>query len=79
MATYQASCLCQAVNFKLTGEPFRFAVCHCSNCKVAGGSAFMTNAFFKSQVSMGATQKGIPYLADMDYPYPEHEGYERPG
>ncbi|TEB33087.1 DUF636 domain-containing protein [Coprinellus micaceus] len=49
MATYQASCLCQAVNFELTGEPFRFAVCHCHNCKVAGGGAFMTNAFFKSQ------------------------------
>lgn len=57
MVAYQGSCLCEAVNFELTGEPFRYAICHCYNCKVSGGGGFMANAFFKSQV--GSTLHGI--------------------
>ncbi|KAJ7625488.1 Mss4-like protein [Roridomyces roridus] len=40
------SCLCQKVRFTVTGNPYSYAVCHCSNCKKSAGSAFMTNAFF---------------------------------
>ncbi|KAJ6581783.1 Mss4-like protein [Mycena capillaripes] len=40
------SCLCRKVRFKVVGDPFSYAVCHCINCKKFSGSAFMTNAFF---------------------------------
>ncbi len=33
-------CLCGAVRYKSTGAPFRQLVCHCSDCKRSGGSAF---------------------------------------
>ncbi|KAJ7622912.1 Mss4-like protein [Mycena polygramma] len=41
------SCLCGRIRFTVVGEPFYYAVCHCSNCKKFAGSAFMTNAFFR--------------------------------
>ncbi|KAJ7931673.1 Mss4-like protein [Mycena leptocephala] len=44
------SCLCRKIRFTVVGEPFSYAVCHCSNCKKFAGSAFMTNAFFGSNV-----------------------------
>jgi hypothetical protein len=33
-------CLCGAVRYKSTGAPSRQFVCHCSDCKRSGGSAF---------------------------------------
>ncbi|KAJ7504214.1 Mss4-like protein [Mycena galericulata] len=45
-AQRSGSCLCQKVRFIVSGDPFQYAVCHCSNCKKFTGSAFMTNAFF---------------------------------
>ncbi|RXW17087.1 hypothetical protein EST38_g8760 [Candolleomyces aberdarensis] len=47
--SYQGECLCGAVAFELQGEPFHYVICHCKNCKQAGGGAFMANAFFKPQ------------------------------
>ncbi|KAF9054707.1 DUF636 domain-containing protein [Panaeolus papilionaceus] len=55
---YNASCLCKAVKFTLTGEPFHFVLCHCSNCKQTSGSGFLANAMFKPQqisITKGAT------------------------
>ncbi|KAJ2924714.1 hypothetical protein H1R20_g12374, partial [Candolleomyces eurysporus] len=46
---YQGECLCGAVAFELQGEPFLYVICHCKNCKQAGGGAFMANAFFEPQ------------------------------
>lgn len=48
---YHGSCLCHKVQYELTGEPFTFFVCHCVNCRKATGSAFMSNGFFKPDVS----------------------------
>ncbi|KII85289.1 hypothetical protein PLICRDRAFT_94852 [Plicaturopsis crispa FD-325 SS-3] len=45
--SHKGSCLCKKVQFEVTGKPFTFFVCHCSNCKKASGSAFMANVFFK--------------------------------
>jgi hypothetical protein len=33
-------CLCGAVRYTSTGAPYRRFVCHCSDCKRSGGSAF---------------------------------------
>ena len=33
-------CLCGAVRYRSTGEPYRRFVCHCRDCQRAGGSAF---------------------------------------
>jgi len=49
-SAYRGSCLCNSVEYEITGEPFTFFVCHCNNCKKASGAAFMSNAFFKSNV-----------------------------
>lgn len=46
---YHGSCLCNSVQYEITGEPFTFLVCHCNNCKKASGTAFMANAFFKPE------------------------------
>ncbi|KAJ7066439.1 Mss4-like protein [Mycena amicta] len=44
--TRLGSCLCKKIRFSVVGDPFSYAVCHCTNCKKFAGSAFMTNAFF---------------------------------
>ncbi|KAF5376965.1 hypothetical protein D9615_007232 [Tricholomella constricta] len=46
---YHGSCLCDSVQFTMTGEPFTYFVCHCKNCQKSSGSAFMANAFFKPE------------------------------
>jgi len=33
-------CLCGAVRYRSTGEPYRQFVCHCRDCQRSGGSAF---------------------------------------
>ncbi|KAJ6514956.1 hypothetical protein C8R47DRAFT_1089183 [Mycena vitilis] len=45
------SCLCSRIRFTVVGEPFYYAVCHCSNYKKFAGSAFMTNAFFRPDMA----------------------------
>jgi len=60
-----ASCLCGKACFTVTGDPFFYAVCHCSNCKKFSGSAFMTNAFFRPhQVSVTAGEDVIRKYQD---------------
>ena len=43
--TIHGSCLCDTVNYQITG-PFRvFQYCHCSRCRKITGSAFSPNIF----------------------------------
>ncbi|KAF5353080.1 hypothetical protein D9758_008745 [Tetrapyrgos nigripes] len=46
-ATHEGSCLCGGIQFTVTGDPFLYILCHCTNCKKASGSAFLANAWFK--------------------------------
>ena len=41
--TYNGSCLCNKVKFKITGAITNIIYCHCSKCRKAQGSAFATN------------------------------------
>lgn len=40
---YQGGCLCEKVQFEITGEIQDIVYCHCSRCRKAQGSAFATN------------------------------------
>lgn len=41
--SYQGSCFCGAVKFKVTGEPVGMGYCHCESCR--NWSAGRVNAF----------------------------------
>ena len=43
--TLTGSCLCGAVQFRVTGEPARFLHCHCSRCRKATGTGHASNLF----------------------------------
>ncbi len=41
---YQGSCLCGGVQYEYHGEISEIAICHCSQCRRAQGTPFVTNA-----------------------------------
>jgi hypothetical protein len=43
MSSYTANCLCEGVQFRITGELAPIQVCHCSQCRRAQGTPFATN------------------------------------
>lgn len=45
------SCLCKAVQFKLTDKPQNKVLCHCDNCGRTSGVGFMANSFYNESVS----------------------------
>ncbi|KAG5715988.1 hypothetical protein E4T56_gene18075 [Termitomyces sp. T112] len=64
---YHGSCLCRAIQYTITGEPFTFYVCHCVNCRKSSGSAFLSNGFFKKeQVKVTKGSDHIRVYHDMD-------------
>ena len=66
MTGYTGSCLCEAVKYRVEGEPLRTAQCHCDDCRRATGSTFATNVFFNLEsltVIQGST-KSFEHTAD---------------
>ncbi|KAF9466911.1 DUF636 domain-containing protein [Collybia nuda] len=64
-STHRGSCLCGAIKYEITGDPFTYLVCHCINCKKATGSPFMANAFFKTdQLSITQGKETIKNFRD---------------
>lgn len=45
MTAYSGGCLCGAVRFTVSGPFQRFALCYCSRCRKATGSAHASNLF----------------------------------
>jgi hypothetical protein len=41
---YKGSCLCQRVQYEVTGEIGDFGYCHCTSCRKASGTAHAANA-----------------------------------
>ena len=44
----KGSCPCGAPGFNLTGTPAALELCHCSRCRKASGSAFLSEFVFKA-------------------------------
>ncbi|HIF61002.1 MAG TPA: GFA family protein [Rhodospirillales bacterium] len=66
MTKITGGCLCGAIRYKIDGEPFRTANCHCDDCRKATGSAYATNLFFKEEQIkiLQGTPKKFEHLAD---------------
>ncbi|KAJ5191102.1 uncharacterized protein N7498_010087 [Penicillium cinerascens] len=43
----KGSCLCQRVQYEVTGPPKMRLLCHCDNCRKVTGSTFMANALYR--------------------------------
>lgn len=43
----EGGCVCGAVRFKVTGEPSRVTICHCTWCQRRTGTAFGTEVVFE--------------------------------
>lgn len=48
MNNIEIKCLCGSVVLKLTGEPVVQAYCHCDDCQVAHGAAYVATAAYPS-------------------------------
>ncbi|WP_431298503.1 GFA family protein [Tabrizicola sp. BL-A-41-H6] len=46
METVTGGCLCGAVRFIATGQPWRVGVCHCLDCRKHHGALFHASAIF---------------------------------
>ena len=44
---HEGSCACRAIGYRVTGNPMRASVCHCTFCQRRTGSAFAILAVFK--------------------------------
>ena len=49
MSNFSGSCLCGAVQYKSTSDPLIVQNCHCTDCRKAYGSVYMTNVFIKEE------------------------------
>ena len=49
----EGGCLCGAVRYSVTGEPLRSGICHCTDCRQAGGSAFSFYAIWPREAFTG--------------------------
>jgi hypothetical protein len=45
--TTHGGCLCGAVRYEATGEPYNVTHCHCEDCRRSSGAAFVTWASFR--------------------------------
>ncbi len=45
--TIHGGCLCGAVRYEVTGEPYNVTHCHCTDCRRCSGAAFVTWASFR--------------------------------
>lgn len=42
-------CLCGALRYRATGEPFKGGLCHCADCRKVTGSAFLAYADWRPE------------------------------
>jgi hypothetical protein len=46
MPDHAGGCLCGAVRFRVSGEPYRVGICHCLDCRKHHGALFHASAIF---------------------------------
>jgi hypothetical protein len=46
MPDHAGGCLCGAVSFRVSGEPYRVGICHCLDCRKHHGALFHASAIF---------------------------------
>ncbi len=49
MAQHTGGCLCGAVRFEATGQPYRVGICHCLDCRKHHGALFHASAIFPAE------------------------------
>lgn len=49
METSEIQCLCGAVKLKISGEPIAQFYCHCHDCQIIHGGAYVQRAMYQSQ------------------------------
>ncbi len=47
--SHDGGCLCGAVRYTVTGEPFRANICHCRACQKRSGSSFGISTYFREE------------------------------
>ncbi len=70
----QGSCLCNAVDWELSGQCERMQNCHCSRCRRARSAAFATNAFYKKDRL--AWTRGHEEVASYSLPHAKRFGQD---
>lgn len=46
---HAGGCLCGAVRYTVTGDPFLVGICHCADCRKESGASFVTYAKWPRQ------------------------------
>ena len=46
---HEGGCFCGAVRYRVSGEPFRANICHCTNCQKRTGSSFGISTYFREE------------------------------
>ncbi|KAK1968929.1 hypothetical protein LY78DRAFT_690911 [Colletotrichum sublineola] len=67
MASYQGHCNCGSMKVTLSKKPDNVVVCHCTNCKRAGGGPYSMNFFVDDgQWEIEDSQKTLTEYLDLN-------------
>lgn len=64
--THEGGCLCGDVRYRVTGDPLRVTVCHCTFCQRVTGTAFLVEPIIGQQnvALAGAPPKTYDHVSD---------------
>jgi hypothetical protein len=49
MTIRSGGCLCGAVRYTVRGEPYRYGICHCADCRKESGSVLVVYAHWRTE------------------------------
>jgi hypothetical protein len=71
----KATCCCGALSIEVEGNPIRYGVCHCENCRKRTGSAFGVSTYF--QASQVKRTEGESAIYEFECKQPEEGSQQR--